>query len=711
MTAPESLGPSSQAAAGLASRRAMPCPADQPLMEVARPLTSSMQQPGSSELIVTSGIQPSSECIARFPPGSRLKLLSTCKLQDGTRRASIATEDGIDALGWVTTAASDGTKRVHRFGRPVYEIPSGSTLKLRKQVDIGSKYITRLAAGTRLHIVDVKKTSEGATRVAVVVLNHPKYSNEKTLGWITAMKTEDESPALREVVGDDALVPAAALQTCSPSYGISLADRAFAARASNPLEPKMRNKSPERSGSPVKDGFFGTAVPQALIYWAKIRNAVHEGSLTRSLAATDGVKPAIESPKARTIDRPTARSPKYRPAHAQPSRKKSSRRAASVATDQLPAVHHGQSQEASPNPKGFSKAKAQSQEVQLSSTELVATMNQCLDAALAEDAKSSKTNFRTLTLPVRLGEALLAQAASDTSGKWVDDLVRDWDPNRDGVVSKMEFRQNVHRMLPTEHDLVGKEIDALFDKLDLDHSGKLEVEELRKALASLQRMAVDAEQSAKRVARSSEMQRKQATKCQAVIDVTLEYENAQIALNAAERVSAASQLGVVLKAKGFKVADLLHKWGGKSGCVSRGQFKQEVTGMGIDAREEELDALFDKLDTDAGGTLDLDELKESLRILVDESTNARATIKQLKADMVEKSALAHEVQSRWEEEWQLELKLAEEAADEAAAEERYTAAAEAEAKDRRRIAAEARNATAAAEKAALEARIAAKRGK
>ena len=50
------------------------------------------------------------------------------------------------------------------------------------------------------------------------------------------------------------------------------------------------------------------------------------------------------------------------------------------------------------------------------------------------------------TLSVEIGEILTAMG--ENNPKYVDDLMLKWDPNRDGSISLMEWRQAVKKLVP-----------------------------------------------------------------------------------------------------------------------------------------------------------------------------------------------------------------------------------------------------------------------
>ena len=77
-------------------------------------------------------------------------------------------------------------------------------------------------------------------------------------------------------------------------------------------------------------------------------------------------------------------------------------------------------------------------------------------------------------LRFRLGEAIIA------SRKTTDQLIREWDKNGDGNLSKIEFKQAIRLTLALTASNV--EIDSVFDSFDESGDGSLELSELRPAI-------------------------------------------------------------------------------------------------------------------------------------------------------------------------------------------------------------------------------------
>lgn len=83
---------------------------------------------------------------------------------------------------------------------------------------------------------------------------------------------------------------------------------------------------------------------------------------------------------------------------------------------------------------------------------------------------AAKTGVGNRSLPVRLGYHF------HSCGVNTNALVKAWAKRGEEAINKMEFRQQVRKVLEAA-DV--KDIDALFDHLDADHGGTLDVDELK----------------------------------------------------------------------------------------------------------------------------------------------------------------------------------------------------------------------------------------
>lgn len=203
--------------------------------------------------------------------------------------------------------------------------------------------------------------------------------------------------------------------------------------------------------------------------------------------------------------------------------------------------------------------------------------------------------------------------------------------------------------------------------------------------------------------------RAKAADYQYVLDATLAYEATAAAIQKAQHKSVGAQLGEILKSKGLKVGDVVERWGGKDGSIDKKEFRDQTMALGIDSDPKDIDLLFDSLDGDGGGTLDIQETKEAFRNLIEESANAKQHIRDLRTELAEREKEARSKQAEWKKQRKAEEKLAAEENERRAQEAAAAAVAAEEAKAARLAAHAEKKAAAAAEKAAFDARIAAKR--
>ena len=142
----------------------------------------------------------------------------------------------------------------------------------------------------------------------------------------------------------------------------------------------------------------------------------------------------------------------------------------------------------------------------------------------AEDEASKLSGKKDLATVV--GEALLAKSSQDIDKtKFITELMKQWDPNRDGTITKMEFRGNIRKLVPDKVDV--KDIDKLFDRFDADKSGEMDIPEVKAALKKLQDAVVKASGQSEKLQAAADKLRKKAEYTQQVANITKESERAQ----------------------------------------------------------------------------------------------------------------------------------------------------------------------------------------
>ena len=237
----------------------------------------------------------------------------------------------------------------------------------------------------------------------------------------------------------------------------------------NPLETRPSAlASPRR---PPNQGFF--PLPEAPALESSSRSKRTASPRTARRGKRPGTPPPLSSPP--LAPPPLASPPKSpgadseRAASAPPRRRASvSKASAAPSSAEPPSAADGNSAKSlwkSAKDGALLKEAAESPAILPLST-IQAYCDELLQRAAAQEARLSEKGVRSL--PVDLGNYLAGRAAADTTNdhdRFVDNLVREWDPNRDGSISLMEFRANLKKLLP-KSDV--KDIDALFESLDLD---------------------------------------------------------------------------------------------------------------------------------------------------------------------------------------------------------------------------------------------------
>ena len=168
--------------------------ADLSYLQAADLISSDERNGHDGVLSVHAECDPGSLEVAELVAHTRLYVFETRELDDGTRRVLIMLENGFAPLGWATAMTSDGIPLIYLYARPLYEVAK-RPLKVRQSFEQTSRFAKQLAAGTRLHIMQTRRTVSGAQRVQVIVIGDTSET-----GWITA-KHSDGRRTIQEVKG------------------------------------------------------------------------------------------------------------------------------------------------------------------------------------------------------------------------------------------------------------------------------------------------------------------------------------------------------------------------------------------------------------------------------------------------------------------------------------------------------------------------------
>ena len=278
--------------------------------------------------------------------------------------------------------------------------------------------------------------------------------------------------------------------------------------------------------------------------------------------------------------------------------------------------------------------------------------------AAAEELRAKELNERDLYR--KLCVAVHTSVNSKGGGPIID-MVRRWDKQGQGKLTVTEFRMGLRAAPPVglgiEHD--HKDIDLYFDSLDTENDGVLEMPELK---AHFNAMNDFAKKALKEAAKIHDLARGLRTKVEMVRDVALrtnDYENEELALATLRSSQPVKvQLGRLLAKKQMKISDvrsrsscvaarfflcashsrtlsypkpphpfrvlpcialatqILLKWDTRGdGEISKAEFRKHARKLGVVATAADMNACFDSIDEDGGGTLDVEELKPAFKEL------------------------------------------------------------------------------------------------
>ena len=205
------------------------------------------------------------------------------------------------------------------------------------------------------------------------------------------------------------------------------------------------------------------------------------------------------------------------------------------------------------------------------------------------------------SLFAQLGEALLASKMS------VAEYVGETALTKDGQITKMEFRKSVRTLLPQMGASNNSEVDAVFESLDADKGGSLDVPELKAAFQKCKDEATERAQGSAKAREKAEQFRKHASTTSKAIEATELADKAEAELKERiEHPDVEARIGILMKKRGVKIGDMVAKWDkDHDGSLDKKEFILNVTELGLEATAEELDALYVKVDTDGSGMLEV----------------------------------------------------------------------------------------------------------
>ena len=218
---------------------------------------------------------------------------------------------------------------------------------------------------------------------------------------------------------------------------------------------------------------------------------------------------------------------------------------------------------------------------------------------------------------VRMGSSLAAALASEDKLREIFDKI---DLDHGGTIDKNELQV---ALTGAGKILTSEEVDAMMNATDSDASGAIDFEEFAKMVRGIQK-----NRAATTIGRKvREVQQKQMNAKRGVADIT---SGAVLPKHFLDRA-----LGDTLQQRGINVKDLVREWARKTkGEISKIEFRTGVReGLGLNFDNKALDEWFEKMDADGGGTLDEAELKAALKLLQERSEAENAMRQEMSALM------------------------------------------------------------------------------
>ena len=199
------------------------------------------------------------------------------------------------------------------------------------------------------------------------------------------------------------------------------------------------------------------------------------------------------------------------------------------------------------------------------------------------------------TFERRLGSALVENAkakaarAASAGKAAIIDMMREWDKNRDGKISRIELRQACRNDLGLK--ATNAEIDQLFEDFDADGSGSLELNEMKPCLVALQDAATAAHKEALQLNTAAARCRARAVNLREAAKTMADVEAAHAKVEDEYKVAAdlGVRLGEHLAKRSLKVDLACRNWPemNREGKVSAAQFVQGVLALKLSGEVDE----------------------------------------------------------------------------------------------------------------------------
>ena len=189
----------------------------------------------------------------------------------------------------------------------------------------------------------------------------------------------------------------------------------------------------------------------------------------------------------------------------------------------------------------------------------------------------------------------------------------------------------------------------MFNELDLDGGGTLDLDELTQAIKTMREQARTVQavnQKNKDLIAFLQDRLQTATE---VTEITRQAEELEEELQESglENQNCAARLGMRLYSRGTKIGDIVQAWETQpDGTIDAKSFRKNLKAFGLEASNEELDGLFESMDLNHDGSLDLEEITAAFHSLREASIQAEKDLKELKSKRVQLMKEAKDSQAK-----------------------------------------------------------------
>lgn len=674
--------------------------ASQPLLEIAPPPSERfLTRKGQSRHVVRvqASWKVESETLAALRPHTLLRVLETRELTDGSKRAMIALHRAKRPLGWLVMTTADGEPILQIFARPIYEV-TRAAVKVRREFDLGSKYVGQLRMGTRLHVVDTRRASRGDTRVAVRVLGEMVIT-----GWITSTRSEG-ARMLLEVSQETDTVEMLGEQICPANVRSKRP-------GSSPRTPRPELRTslspapvlvPRESTSPSQqqqEQHVGSKVSGALASAREKKTEGHMGEYSaRGRPRSSPKSPwAVKSPWSsglscsgsglgeRRSERPASSSVTTRvmasgASSISISSRFSSRGRGSPAGGGRVTLTTKSS--AVPTTRVVPQATVLDADLSAAAREhwqrafrLVCTTSVssyrtmqviekkldsffdrwrrdlCASAVIEVEVKELRTKIEAHALKVdkmatsRFVEALLTRHGPK---KVLDAIAIQWPPDPETlIVRDRVLRSEFAAFVRSYIDASNTSINEIYETFD--RGPHVEMTKLKASLGRLVQESTSERAFLQTLQTKGADLKDKETIYLAAFHATLRFEEAAEQVEKVKRdTTVGARLGQIMVRKGMTAKDLVETWDTSGrGEISKDDFRAHCLALGVVAPTADINELFCSLDADGGGSLDKYELRAALKQLEDEAYKARNARFDLQKHTMDLAEVMRATQAAW----------------------------------------------------------------